>query len=356
MHRFGAGPPVAVEVTSRDLFRRLLWRPRLGLGESYVAGDWRADDLPWLFELLIRPDRPLARRVAAGAAGALPAARPAAPGPAPGPPQHRLPLRPRQRPLPALPRRVAHVLVRDLGGGRHARAGAGAEAAPDLRAARARAGRPRARDRLRLGQLRAARRGRVRRARHRADDLRAAGRAGARAGGGRRARRPDRDPAPGLPDARRAVHAHRLDRDAGGDRPRAVPGLLRRLRPAARARRPCVRADDRDPRRALRALPAPRRLDPPLHLPGLAAALGRGAAEGDDAGILAPARGARRDRAALRDHAAGLAHALPLPSRRRAPASATTSASSGRGSSTSPTARRPSARARCATSSSCCSR
>ena len=54
MHRFGAGSPVTVEVTSRDLFRRLLWRPRLGLGESYVAGDWRADDLPWLFELLIR--------------------------------------------------------------------------------------------------------------------------------------------------------------------------------------------------------------------------------------------------------------------------------------------------------------
>jgi cyclopropane-fatty-acyl-phospholipid synthase len=57
-HRFGAGPPVAVEVTSRDLFRRLLWHPRLGLGESYVAGDWRSDDLPRLFELLIgRIDR-----------------------------------------------------------------------------------------------------------------------------------------------------------------------------------------------------------------------------------------------------------------------------------------------------------
>ena len=53
-HRFGSGRPVAVEVTSRDLFRRLLWRPRLGLGESYVAGDWRADDLPLLFEVLIR--------------------------------------------------------------------------------------------------------------------------------------------------------------------------------------------------------------------------------------------------------------------------------------------------------------
>ena len=52
-HRFGAGRPVRVEVASRDLFRRLLWRPRLGLGESYVAGDWRADDLPLLFEILI---------------------------------------------------------------------------------------------------------------------------------------------------------------------------------------------------------------------------------------------------------------------------------------------------------------
>jgi cyclopropane-fatty-acyl-phospholipid synthase len=52
-HRFGSGRPVAVEVSSRDLFRRLLWRPRLGLGESYVAGDWRADDLPLLFEVLI---------------------------------------------------------------------------------------------------------------------------------------------------------------------------------------------------------------------------------------------------------------------------------------------------------------
>jgi cyclopropane-fatty-acyl-phospholipid synthase len=53
-HRFGSGRPVRVEVSSRDLFRRLAWRPRLGLGESYVAGDWRADDLPLLFEILIR--------------------------------------------------------------------------------------------------------------------------------------------------------------------------------------------------------------------------------------------------------------------------------------------------------------
>ncbi len=54
VRRYGSGRPVRVEVLDRDLFRRLLWRPRLGLGESYVAGDWRADDLPLLFEVLIR--------------------------------------------------------------------------------------------------------------------------------------------------------------------------------------------------------------------------------------------------------------------------------------------------------------
>jgi cyclopropane-fatty-acyl-phospholipid synthase len=52
--RFGSGPPVRVEVLDRDLYRRLLWRPRLGLGESYAAGEWQADDLPLLFEILIR--------------------------------------------------------------------------------------------------------------------------------------------------------------------------------------------------------------------------------------------------------------------------------------------------------------
>ena len=66
-HRAGSGPPVRVEVSNNDLFRRLLWRPRMGLGESYVAGDWRADDLPRLFEILIgsiehwRTQSPLAR-------------------------------------------------------------------------------------------------------------------------------------------------------------------------------------------------------------------------------------------------------------------------------------------------------
>jgi cyclopropane-fatty-acyl-phospholipid synthase len=36
------------------LFRRLATRGKLGLGESYSAGEWEADDLPALFELLVR--------------------------------------------------------------------------------------------------------------------------------------------------------------------------------------------------------------------------------------------------------------------------------------------------------------
>ncbi len=114
-----------------------------------------------------------------------------------------------------------------------------------------------------------------------------AGRARARARRCCRPRRPGRDSAPGLPDARGALHQHRLDRDARGDRPRAVPRLLRRVRPAARAGRARVHPDDRDPGRALRELPPPRRLDPPLHLPRLAAAVCRGAEAGGGEGFVA---------------------------------------------------------------------
>jgi cyclopropane-fatty-acyl-phospholipid synthase len=39
-------------VASRNLWRRLATRGRLAVGESYVAGDWRADDLVGLLEIL----------------------------------------------------------------------------------------------------------------------------------------------------------------------------------------------------------------------------------------------------------------------------------------------------------------
>ncbi len=46
------GPDVEVTVGSKDLWRRLATRGRLAIGESYVAGDWWADDLVGLLEIL----------------------------------------------------------------------------------------------------------------------------------------------------------------------------------------------------------------------------------------------------------------------------------------------------------------
>lgn len=51
--RFGVGDPLAVRVHSRALFGRLLARGSLGLGESYMAGEWECDDLVALFEFLL---------------------------------------------------------------------------------------------------------------------------------------------------------------------------------------------------------------------------------------------------------------------------------------------------------------
>jgi cyclopropane-fatty-acyl-phospholipid synthase len=52
--RAGSGIPVVVDVASVDLFRRVLRSPRIGLGESYTAGEFTCDDLPGLVALLIR--------------------------------------------------------------------------------------------------------------------------------------------------------------------------------------------------------------------------------------------------------------------------------------------------------------
>jgi cyclopropane-fatty-acyl-phospholipid synthase len=52
--RWGAGPAVTLRVHDETaLLRRIATRGKLGLGESYQAGDWDADDLPALFELLL---------------------------------------------------------------------------------------------------------------------------------------------------------------------------------------------------------------------------------------------------------------------------------------------------------------
>ena len=56
VRRFGdaTGPSVSATIASEDFFRRIATRGQIGLGESYVAGDWTTDDLPGLFELLVR--------------------------------------------------------------------------------------------------------------------------------------------------------------------------------------------------------------------------------------------------------------------------------------------------------------
>src|SRR4051794_33761251 len=203
-----------------------------------------------------RPRRPL-RAPAAECRRRGRAARPRAPAPraaaAPQPaqrpvaraPQHLVPLRPRQRALRADARRDDDLLVRDL---RVAGAVARRRAARKVRAAlpraEARTRGSRARDRLRLGRLRRARRHAARLQRHRPDDLARAGDLRPHAHEGP----PGRDPRAGLPADRGAVHEGRLDRDGRGDRRRPVRDVFRDDRPGARSRRARSGAEHPRPR------------------------------------------------------------------------------------------------------------
>ena len=125
----------------------------------------------------------------------------------------------------------------------------------------------RAGDRLRLGRVRAARGARVRRPRDRRHALAGAGRPGARADRRGRALGPRHDPAAGLPHAQGTfTHIASIEMlEAIGHRelPVYFAAVDRLLAP----RRHRLHPDDRRPRPAVRALPARRRLDPPVHLP-----------------------------------------------------------------------------------------
>ena len=60
---FGSGRVASMTITSDNLFQRLALRGKLGLGESYQAGEWESDDLAALLELLFRnADAAVARR------------------------------------------------------------------------------------------------------------------------------------------------------------------------------------------------------------------------------------------------------------------------------------------------------
>jgi cyclopropane-fatty-acyl-phospholipid synthase len=51
--RYGSGPEVRMRVHSTRLLQRIATRGAIGLGESYVAGEWDTDDLPALLGLLL---------------------------------------------------------------------------------------------------------------------------------------------------------------------------------------------------------------------------------------------------------------------------------------------------------------
>ncbi len=62
VRRFGSGAPVRLTVHEAAFFRRLATRGKLGLGESYTAGEWDSDDLVGLFELFLRNAESLGAR------------------------------------------------------------------------------------------------------------------------------------------------------------------------------------------------------------------------------------------------------------------------------------------------------
>ncbi len=56
--RYGSGPVAHMAVDSWRLLDRIARSPKLALGESYQAGEWRSDDLVPLLELLLRNAAP----------------------------------------------------------------------------------------------------------------------------------------------------------------------------------------------------------------------------------------------------------------------------------------------------------
>jgi cyclopropane-fatty-acyl-phospholipid synthase len=69
--RFGSGAERMLEIRDANLFRRIVTRPKLALGEAYQAGEWVSDDLAGVLDLLLRnaiaggERHPILRRLAA---------------------------------------------------------------------------------------------------------------------------------------------------------------------------------------------------------------------------------------------------------------------------------------------------
>ncbi len=62
VRRFGSGKAATLTIHDDAFFRRIATRGKLGVGESYTAGEWDSDDLVGLLELLLRNAAPAAER------------------------------------------------------------------------------------------------------------------------------------------------------------------------------------------------------------------------------------------------------------------------------------------------------
>ena len=62
VRRFGRGRLASLTIHDDAFFRRVATRGKLGVGESYTAGEWDSDDLVALLELLLRNAAPAADR------------------------------------------------------------------------------------------------------------------------------------------------------------------------------------------------------------------------------------------------------------------------------------------------------
>ncbi len=85
IHRFGTpgqGRHARVVVRSRDFFRRIASRGRVGFGEGYQAGDWTSDDLVAFLEILALTAEVKRRRPPQSLVPAAIARRPRLPNPA----------------------------------------------------------------------------------------------------------------------------------------------------------------------------------------------------------------------------------------------------------------------------------
>ena len=62
VRRFGSGRAESLTIHDDAFFRRIATRGKLGVGESYTAGEWDSDDLVGLLEFLLRNAAPAAER------------------------------------------------------------------------------------------------------------------------------------------------------------------------------------------------------------------------------------------------------------------------------------------------------